>query len=133
MNFQQLIEATGLRIVEGGPFLFEDFGDSWVLQFDDAMTAVFVLETQEVVFVEVTDMATGEDIHMWMNPKFGEYEKKVYDELGDSTTHREEDVQSVFDVWHKNQALYEEMPAEALEQMQIEDTEEGADSEEQIH
>jgi hypothetical protein len=29
--------------------------------------------------------------------------------------------------------LYEEMPAEALEQMQIEDAEEGADSEEQIH
>jgi hypothetical protein len=124
MKFNDLIEATGLRIVEGGPFMFEDFGDSWVLQFDDAMTAVFVLETQEIVFVEVTDMETGNELHMWMNPTFGEFEKKIYEEVADMETTRHANVQDVFNVWHKNQDLYEEMPPEALEQMQIEDSDE---------
>jgi hypothetical protein len=127
MNFTQLIEATGLRIVEGGPFMFDDFGESWVLQFDDAMTAVFVLDTQEVVFVEVTDMAVGDEIHMWMNPTYGHLEKKIYDEVADMTTIRHDNIEDVFTVWHNNKSMVEEMPPEAVEKMQIEDQ---ADNEE---
>lgn len=120
MKFEDLVKATGLRIVEGGPFMFEDFGASWVILWEDELTAVFTLEEQEVVFVECNDMDEKGNVYLWMNPKYAEYEKKIYDELADAKTHYCTDVQDVFNVWHKNQELYEDMPPEARMEMEDE-------------
>jgi len=124
MKFNDLVNATGLRICEGGPFIFEDFGPSWVLLFEDELTATVVLETQEVVFVEVVDIENSnqaqQNMYMWMNPKFANYEKKIYEEVAGAINHRTENIQDVFDIWHKNQGLYENMPQQAFEEMQKE-------------
>jgi len=128
MKFEQLIEATGITIVEGGPFMFDDFGPSWVLLLEDELTATFVLEDKEVIFVECADMVTQKDIYMWMNPKFSEYEKKVYDELSDVTTHRCEDIEEVFAIWHNNKTLVAQAPDDFEESEEI-----GLDGETKIH
>lgn len=122
MKFEDLIRATGLRIVEGGPFGYEDFGNAWVLMWEDEMTAVFKLDTQEVVFVEVVDIAESnqaeQTMYMWMNPEYRHFEKKIYQEVSSSVTHQVDDIQEVFNIWHKNQELYEDMPDEAREEME---------------
>jgi hypothetical protein len=64
---------------------------------------------------------------MWMNPTYGHLEKKIYDEVADMTTIRHDNIEDVFTVWHNNKSMVEEMPPEAVEQMQIEDQ---ADNEE---
>jgi hypothetical protein len=117
VKFEELIEKTGIGIVEGGPFMFEDFGPAWVLLWEDEMTAVFTMEDKEVVFVEVTDMEKSSEVHqelyMWMNPKFKDYQKKVYDQLdGQAATNQVLDVDTVFQVWHNNRKLYEDIPQE---------------------
>ena len=130
MKFEQLIEATGITIVEGGPFMFDDFGPSWVLLFEDELTTTIINETKEVVFVECTDCETRTDVYMWMNPKYSEYEKKVYDELDGAVTHRCEDIEEVFAVWHKNKELVAQSP-EDFGDSELEW--QGLDSETKIH
>lgn len=119
MYLNDLMERVGTRIVEGGPFMFEDFGPSWVLLWEDELTATFNSESKELIFVECADMESKDDLYMWMNPKFSDYEKKIYDELADVTTHRVDTLDEVIATWQKNQELYEDIPEEA--QAEIDD------------
>lgn len=117
MYLNDVIDSVGTRIVEGGPFMFEDFGPSWVLLWEDELTVTFNIESKEIIFVECADMETKEDVYMFMNPKFADFEKKVYDELEDVKTHRVFSLDEVLAVWHKNQKLYEDIPEEAQAEM----------------
>lgn len=117
MKLYDLIDGTGIRIVEGGPFPYEDFGPSWVLGWDDGLTAVFHIESKEIIFVEAHDLETRQDCYTWLNPAYGDMQKNnVYEELADVKTHYVETLQEVFNVWHKNQDMY----IEAVEGMKTE-------------
>lgn len=101
-KFEDLLKQTGLTIVEGGPFMFEDFGRTWVIVWEDELTAAIHLESHDVIFVECQDMSTREDMYLYMSPKYQEHGDKIYDELAGVKTHYVDDIERVFDIWFKN-------------------------------
>lgn len=115
MKLTDLFELTDITIVEGGQFGWEDFGRAWFLGWDGMLTAVIRLEDQEVCFVECMDMQT-EEFTTWMGTEFRGYDLAKEHDVEGVTNHMVDDIERVFDVWHSNKALIEEVgPGEMQE------------------
>lgn len=109
MKLTNLFELTDITVCEGGQFGWDDFGKAWFLGWDGMLTAVIRLEDQEVCFVECMDMQT-EEFTTWMGPEFKGYDLAQEHEVDGVTNHMVENLEQVFDVWHKNKELIEEVP-----------------------
>jgi hypothetical protein len=108
MKLTDLFELTDITVIEGGQFGWDDFGRAWYFSWDGFLSAVVRLDDQEVCFVECMDSQT-EEFTTWMAPQFAGFDLAKEHDVEGITNTMVDNIERVFDVWHKNKENVEEV------------------------